>query len=399
MHDQYEGASMDSILNIIAKETRGKSFKTYKYSFDGVEVPRFEYDDHQEQITWKQYGETEKQPHSVPLKDLADSIISTPPLFSYFLDGSRKTYKVDDMSYRNHVYPIIAGQVGVGCCTRVNKEMKPLYDKTKKPMFERQLVISLPKVARVSNWDEDERCFEWLCQKINERDGLHTGGMTFSKIMAYDTKSSQGDKIENKGIATIQNYMAQREIFMVAELVRNGYLLPDKYLLKDGSLEYQVHGIKNKSELKRFRNNYQFVVGASKSFNPANCIDKNGRNNSNLIAELPLYHRTPVQMYSSPMIGDMTFAVWFVRIREQRYTNNAFDGILKLEKILVKDTQIENGLDSEEVDMITANVINERNPVCYGADRRWANHLYPIYVTESFIKSKYLGESMFLNLF
>ena len=55
--------------------------------------------------------------------------------------------------------------------------------------------------------------------------------------------------------------------------------------------------------------------------------------------------------------------------------------------------QIDNCfLDSEEVDMITANIIHERNPVCYGADRRWANHLYPIYVTESYVKSKYLGE-------
>ncbi len=104
-------------------------------------------------------------------------------------------------------------------------------------------------------------------------------------------------------------------------------------------------------------------------------------------------------MYDSEIIGDVTFAVWFVRIRESRYTNNTFDGILKLEKILVNDEQVENRLDSEEVDMITANIINERNPVCYGADRRWANHLYTIYVTESYIKSKYLGESMFLNLF
>ena len=58
--------------------------------------------------------------------------------------------------------------------------------------------------------------------------------------------------------------------------------------MKDGSLEYQVHGISNKGELARFKNNYQFVVGVSKSFNPENCVDKNGRNNSNLIAQLPL---------------------------------------------------------------------------------------------------------------
>ena len=70
-----------------------------------------------------------------------------------------------------------------------------------------------------------------------------------------------------------------------------------------------------------------------------------------------------------------------------------------IEKILKNETEIEKGLDSELVDRITANIINERNPVCYGADRRWANHLYPIYVTESYLKSKYLGTNMFLNLF
>ena len=39
---------MASILDVIASETHGSSFKTYKYGFDGIEVPRFDYDDHQD---------------------------------------------------------------------------------------------------------------------------------------------------------------------------------------------------------------------------------------------------------------------------------------------------------------------------------------------------------------
>ena len=389
---------MSTVLDEIAKETKGKSFKTYKYCFDGIEVPRFDYDDHRHRITWKQYGETEHHDKPVPLERKSKQSLPDPPLFAYFLDGSRKTYKVDDMAFRNQVYPIIAGQVGVGCYTRVNKEMMPLYDKGTS-MFERHLVISLPKVAKNSDWDDDTLAFEHLKRKINNKADLKAKNVSFEKILTYSTKVETGDKIENKGIASIQDYMVEREKFMVSELVRKGFLLPDKYLLKDGSLEYQVHGITDQSELARFRNNYQFVVGVSKSFNPENCVDKNGRNNSNLIAQLPLYHRTPVNMYSSPRIGDMEFAVWFVRIRDQWYTNNAFDGILKIEKILVTEEQRKYGLDSEEVDIITASIINERNPVCYGADKRWANHIYPVFVTESYVKSKYLGESMFLNLF
>lgn len=60
---------------------------------------------------------------------------------------------------------------------------------------------------------------------------------------------------------------------------------------------------------------------------------------------------------------------------------------------------MEIGLDTEEVDYITAQLINERNPVCYGDDKRWANHLYPVYLTERYIKSKYLSDNLFMNIF
>lgn len=389
-----------SILDDIANETKGKSYKTYKYCFDGVAMPRMDYDDAANQkFTWQSHGETEYHDKPIPLEEKSKIILSTQkPLFRYFLDGSRKTYKVDDMAYSNNVYPIIAGQVGVGCCERVNGQMTPLRNEDGN-MFWRDLVITLPKIAKSGGWDDDKLAFESLRKKINSKSELIKRNLEISGIMPYSTKTEVGDRIENKGIAVIQDFMVEKEKIMVAELVKQGYLLQTDYLLKDGSLEYRVHNIGNKRDLERFRNNYRFVVGVSKSFNPEYCVDKNGRNNSDMIANLATFSRTPVSKYYSDRIGDMYFAVWFVRIRDRKYTDNAFDGVLKIEKILVNDTEIENGLDSMEVDLITANIINERNPVCYGADKRWANHLYPVYVTESYLKSKYLGDSMFLNLF
>ena len=47
----------DKILDIIASETNGKSYKTYKYCFDSTETSPIDYDDNK-QITWKKYGET-----------------------------------------------------------------------------------------------------------------------------------------------------------------------------------------------------------------------------------------------------------------------------------------------------------------------------------------------------
>lgn len=67
--------------------------------------------------------------------------------------------------------------------------------------------------------------------------------------------------------------------------------------------------------------------------------------------------------------------------------------------MLVTHEEIDDGIDSALVDTLSAYLINERNPVCYGSDLRWANHIYPIYLTESFVKSKYLSAESFLHLF
>jgi len=77
---------MASILDVIATETHGSSFKTYKYGFDGIEVPRFDYDDHQYHITWKKYGETESHKKTVSLNKVLTQITGEEPLFCYFLD-------------------------------------------------------------------------------------------------------------------------------------------------------------------------------------------------------------------------------------------------------------------------------------------------------------------------
>lgn len=147
---------MSKILEIISKETKGKSFKSFKYSFEGIEVPTLSYDDHE--ITWERYGETEYIERSKDLKEEANKILKIPTIFSYFLDGSRKTFKVDDISYKNQVFPIIAGQIGVGCCERRNKKLKQC-------LFNKKLVIALPAVASQDDWKKDV-FFANLCKEM-----------------------------------------------------------------------------------------------------------------------------------------------------------------------------------------------------------------------------------------
>lgn len=50
---------MPKIMEIIAKETKGKSYHTYKYSYDSIGLPSIDYDDDPNKIMkWKDSGET-----------------------------------------------------------------------------------------------------------------------------------------------------------------------------------------------------------------------------------------------------------------------------------------------------------------------------------------------------
>lgn len=387
---------MTKIMDIIAKETGGKSYHTYKYSYDSIGLPSIDYDDEESKIIkWKESGETIHHNKSVNVKKLADQIVEEEPIIKYFLDGSRRVFKVDDISYGKRVYPVVAGQVGIGCCKRENKRMNL-------ELFYKEIVISLPNNANADGY-KDVAYFASKLKKVNESEELKNLGIEVSEILSYSTsKLAQKDgKLENLAIRKIQDYMIEAEKRMVVELVKKGKLNQNSYLLKDGSLEYKKmnSGREDLRTLQKIRHSYNWVIGVSKSFNPESCEDDKGKKNANYIAELPVFHRTPVAKYQNvEYLGDVDFGVWYIRLRDKKYTQTPFDGVVKVEKIMT-DEEREYGIDSDVIDLISANIINERNPTCYGKDRRWANHLYPVYLTESYIKSKYISTEMFLNLF
>ena len=389
---------MPKIMEFIAKETKGKSYHTYKYSYDSIGVPSIDYDDDPNRIMkWRDSGETEVLKKSRDLKPLADQLhqFGAKPLLKYFLDGSRHVFKVDDIAYNKQVFPVVAGQIGVGCCRRDDKRMH-------KERFYRELVLALPDKANADGWD-DTAFFASKVKKLNTAKELQRLGLQFSAILPYSTSKagSPDTKLDNVAIGVIQDYMVEAEKRMVAELVKDKRLGQDSYLLKDGSLEYKIMkaGREDLRTLQKIKHNYSWVIGVSKLFNPESCLDHTGKPNSNYIADLPVYHRTPVARFENrEFLGDVQFGVWYIRLRDKKRTQTPFDGVVKVEKIIM-DEEIDNGIDTDVIDLISANIINERNPTCYGTDRRWANHLYPVFLTESYVKSKYISTEMFLHLF
>ncbi|MDL2222663.1 hypothetical protein LJB98_01015 [Bacteroidales bacterium OttesenSCG-928-M11] len=385
---------MSKILSFIEKETNGKCYKSFKFCHDIIAVPSVAYEDNlDDKISLKEFGETDHSPQMRDMTRKSKQLETLTPLFRYFLDGSRRTYRIDDIEYRKKIYPIIAGQIGVGCCERIDKST---FQKTQ---LEHNLVISLPMYAYADGF-KPELFFNNLTEKINQLPALKKYNLHVSKILPYSDRLDKGETYENKGIAKIQDEMIESEKKIVAELTAKNLLNQSSYLVKDGSLQYKPMKTGDYREISKIRNNYRCVIGVSKQFNPELIKDRNNKSNASTIAHLKLFHRTPAFMYQpGEQFGDVKFAVWYVRIRDAEFTNTPFSGILKIEKMLMTGSESENGLETDEIDIITANIINERNPVCYGNDNRWANHLYPIYLTERFIKSQYISDLHLLNLF
>ena len=390
---------MGKILHFIAKETQGECFTSFKYCYDSMAAPTIEYENGESSyINLKEYAEDEHNPKPRDMRGRAEICMHGAPLFKYFLDGSRRVYKVDDIQYDKKVFPIVSGQISVACCSR---ELNDDYTYRNFRHIEEETypVLCLPVTANGEGID-NEVFFRNLRDKINTIPQLINAGVQIEKVLYYRTKLEGRETFENKGIARIQDEMVDCEKKIVSSLVSRRLLTQDSYLIKDGSIQYKPIKTGNYRELAHIRNNYRHVIGVSKKFNPNLMRDLKDQSSAGQIARLPLYHRTPAFLWQpGEEWGNVNFAIWYVRLRDIKRTESPYAGIIKVEKMLMTGHEAEYGLSTDEIDTITANLINERNPVCYGTDARWANHLYPVYMTECYCKNRFKSDYYFLNLF
>ena len=333
-------------------------------------------------------------------------INNTPPYFKYFLDGSRRTYKVDDIAIGNKIFPIVAGQVVVGCCYRPDIDTFKKADLIGDGAIRKKIIISLPKQFHTKGKPDD---FARLyCEQINEEllksnHFASSRGTKVGKILFYKTDGptvadlTDKNRFKNSAIAQIQNEMTDEEQLLVNELCMANKLSADSWLIKDGSLQYnpRFSNIDN-AQWNNMRSNYKYVVGVSKSFDPDLLKNHEGKKLSQIIANLKPFERTKAYKYISEHSKGMTFAVWYLRLRNSNFRETHFSDIIKCEMLLSDPSR---PIKTSVIDAISANLIREAYPVCFGSDTRWANHLYPIYLTETFCKSHYIDNNIFLSLF
>lgn len=391
---------MGKVLEYIQNNSAGKYFcyGSKKISLDDNINDVLSFDDKPISETKKSiFAETD--PARVHIVDISPSLIQNRiPIFRFFLDGSRRTYKVDDIAIGKKIFPIVAGQIIVGCCERKDRETFKPY------LLHHRIVLSMPTDFDIDDENINNNFCKLYCEKVN----LYLSSTPFlseNKIKLHDlflyqtdgfSEDSGKDKYLSRAVAKIQNEMTDEEQIIVNKLCENNLLDDENFLLKDGSIEYNPRFSNfDKTKWNLLRSNYKYVVGVSKSFDPELIPDFEGHKLSKTIASLKPFQRTKVYRYESQHSNSF-FAVWYLRLRNSNFRETHFSDIVKCEMVLSNENeQIRTSL----INLISANIIREAYPVCFGNDVRWANHLYPVYLTEAYCKSHYVNNEIIYKLF
>lgn len=114
------------------------------------------------------------------------------------------------------------------------------------------------------------------------------------------------------------------------------------------------------------------------------------KNLPRLLSGLKYEHRTPAFFTSK---GKVIF--WYLRMRAQGQVDYPLMGVIKVEVPAVTPGE---RIPSETIDLISSCLLAERTVAPYGADARWHAHIYPVYVTEQYIKNMFYTRETFKGM-
>lgn len=365
---------MKSIVQVINETIRPAGAECLSCDRVNLDYDRHrEYADSEEHRASDLFENPAPTSRTVRVLDIRNGI---PSILRYFLDGSRRTYKVADLLVRGRYLPLIAGQVGVAVVHRDSGkgQVKPVRE-----------LCSFENVLAFPDQVTSPEDLESLSRRIQ------ADSRCAFKLLRYTIKEDR-DPID-LGIAKIMSHMADLELAAVHTLSDMRRLQSGSLLVKDGPLRYK--NIKGRGfDVTQFRN----VIGVSKTFRPSFALGT-GRAKKDvgaITASLGFGERTPV---FKTLEEDRFIGMWYLRIRSPAKMTNPLQGILKVECYAIDDREAQDGLDAERVNMISAHLLRERNVTPYGQDLRWASHIYPVFAAESFIKASFLSDIRFEALF
>ena len=298
-------------------------------------------------------------PNQTPYVKLKEIHRTEKHLLRYFLDGSASTFFLGDALEGTRRSPINVAQVGAAAVFRKdNGQVKVAKSVHRIVLMMDQKSVSFgDKVAE-------------LVARAGPRFGFHN-------LMEPDGETEQtspGKEPRSRAAHKAHHVMAMAE----EEL---GRLLPrdkDEWLVLDGNLGKDLY---KWAEVKKF-------LGVAKSFSRDPLFKlpgaRGGRtvNLYGLLSELPFSARTCAFSARSGKV-----AVWYLRLREQRYLDYPLMGVVKVEF----PNPTGEAVPSELIDEISGALVAERQVSPHGKDTRWHAHIYAIYLAEQAVKNSFVS--------
>jgi hypothetical protein len=289
-------------------------------------------------------------------------------LFRYFIDGSVRSYFLGTVLEQNRDTPILYAQIGACALRREDDGTVGVHD-----LQTRHLLLAEQQQLSPQAWGS----LQSLCPP-NLVDLVDTSPNQ-PGAMGMDPRNRAN------GVARFRMRSLEGEIM--------GQLLPHlggEWLIMDGSLMFDpirrillsastqppVLGVS-----KNFRKDPQFDVGRGPRAVRYSIY--------RLLAQLPHEHRT---LAFKALNGQVAF--WYVRLRPQGAMDYPLMGVVKCELV----TPDQQPVDSRLLDELSCALVAERSVSPHGRDRRWHAHLYPIYLAEQAIRSRFYSHEVVRQL-
>ena len=352
----------------ILKALKGCGFTCYEPS-NASKGTEFEDDTDNSRPVYREFETPATKREQVPVDDIPPK---EPSIFRYFVDGSMRTtnagYIVDA---KRQFWPIFIAQIGVAATTLSDRRVGLETHNAKTILF-------LP--GTIAKADEREA-------REQVRHAAATSRMPLDlKLELYS--ASDGEKPIDAARKKIITTMHTMEIDLIKELAESGRVTREAMLMIDGSLQFYGN---LEQEQEAFRN----VVGVAKSFDLHQKIGtgERAKEAGALVAGLRRHHRTPARKVEH---RNLKIGAWYLRLHSGHAHAGLTitDGVVKLEVFPENPTSDDAVMDANRCEIISSNVLALRHPTTPRTDGRWASHLYPIHLTETYVKKRFRSDQV-----
>jgi len=313
----------------------------------------------------------EKEKPNFVYKQLPVITRSQNHLFRHFIDGSVQTYVLGTGIEQDRNFPIVSAQIGAAALHRKENGLMC------KAIVKQKILLLLP-FKLISDRTRDKI--------INTANQSADGRLEILDTTAKDDDLGEMNEIEDPtSRATV---MAKSQMRALEREIANE-------VCKDSEESFIIDGTIRAGSFGWGQAVPKSSVAISKSFTQRPVFEVFGkevqmRNLPRLLAGLKYENRTPAFFTSK---GKVIF--WYLRMRAQGQVDYPLMGVIKVE--IPAKTPGEK-IASEIIDQISSCLLAERTVAPHGADSRWHAHLYPVFVTEQYLKNIFYTRETFKGM-